>query len=253
MDNIFTALLFILLAGIVILPAALDHRRFLKEQASGRPMPAPVIPPLSRKEWLKRLRRIFFALFPLCSLIAIGEWITFSPSEGGAAAIAIEVLLVLLFVLSAPAMLLGLIGLGFPRARRMCLTLLSAVAMLFLCGFFWGWVGSRIRNRALHAFTERSKPLVSAIEAYQKDQGHSPAKLQELVPAYLSAIPGTGLGICPEYRYIVRDADHGLQKWQLSIIVHEPFGYSELIYDPLNEVQPYSDGILRIRDWTYTW
>lgn len=259
MENILSALIsalfFILLAGLAILPAALAHRRLLREQQDltppGGPPAESALPPLSLKAWCKRLGLIFCAVFAFCSLQAIGETSDFSPTGNSSRSLLCGVMISLAFIFCLPVMLFSLVALASPRKRRMAATLLLACAMFFICTTFWDWVGEGIRDRALLAFTERSKPLVSAIEAYRKDLGKPPASLKELVPAYLAAIPKTGLGACPEYSYQVENAN-GLE-WELSI-APDPFHFSSaMIYDPLIQVRSYNEGSMRYGDWIYTW
>lgn len=68
-------------------------------------------------------------------------------------------------------------------------------------------MASVTRHLALRALTWRAQPLVTAIHAYQHEHGTPPASLQDLVPAYLAAVPGTGLRHTPRYQYSMNRAN----------------------------------------------
>jgi hypothetical protein len=65
-----------------------------------------------------------------------------------------------------------------------------------------------LRRLAFARAAERADPLVAAIEAFERTEGKAPEALADLIPAHLSAIPGTGLVAYPSFEY-ERFADAG--------------------------------------------
>ena len=63
-------------------------------------------------------------------------------------------------------------------------------------------VGETMRDAAFKAITVRGRPLVTAIKQFQAKNGAPPAGLEELVPDFIPAIPGTGVGAYPKYEFI---------------------------------------------------
>ncbi len=75
---------------------------------------------------------------------------------------------------------------------------------VFCVGIFAVVATNRIRYDGFAALTERSKPLLAAIKAYEAEHDAASKTLNELVPKYLSKIPGTGAGAYPAYYYTIR-------------------------------------------------
>jgi hypothetical protein len=63
------------------------------------------------------------------------------------------------------------------------------------------------RQWAFSALAERSRPIVSAIQAYAREHGHPPQSLNDLVPRQLDRIPSTRMPAYPAYEYSVPKAD----------------------------------------------
>lgn len=59
--------------------------------------------------------------------------------------------------------------------------------------YVWQVSFARIRKNA--------QPIISALAAFQRDHGHAPKELNELVPEYLKTIPVTGIKDYPTYYY----------------------------------------------------
>lgn len=76
------------------------------------------------------------------------------------------------------------------------------------CGIFFPCIilgchaGLGIRNGGFRAIAARSGPLIEAVRKYQAANGLPPAKLDDLVPKYLSSVPRTGVGAYPQYIYV---------------------------------------------------
>lgn len=50
-------------------------------------------------------------------------------------------------------------------------------------------IGLEIKYNNLTLLTNQARPLVMAIEKFEEKEGHPPERLEDLVPAYLSAVP----------------------------------------------------------------
>ena len=72
-----------------------------------------------------------------------------------------------------------------------------------------------IRMQSLSQMAERSKPLIAAIKRFEIEKGSAPQGLEELVPKYISAIPATGIGAYPEYRY--QRLENDVDTWELRV------------------------------------
>jgi hypothetical protein len=95
------------------------------------------------------------------------------------------------------------------------------------------------------------------VKAYEQTHGKPPVSLDVLVPEYLPAIPNTGMGAYPEYRYTLvtesgqQDGNH----WVISIFT--PTGivdFDEFFYYPLQNYPSHRWGgnpVERIGDWAY--
>ena len=83
----------------------------------------------------------------------------------------------------------------------------------------------------MNEIIDRAQPLIDAIQHYAKDMGHPPPTLDDLVPKYIAAIPGTGLDICPSYLYSV-DMKSG--RWSISVKLGA-IGFRHIAYSPSND------------------
>lgn len=110
---------------------------------------------------------------------------------------------------------------------------------------------SLTRSRDLRALDEHSRPLIEALRAYRAEYGRSAAAIQQLVPRYLSEVPGTGLENWPEYEYSQSDP----QGWHLAVWIPKGFfdldGNRRFQYepDPLRDREV--DASIRHGDWVY--
>jgi len=121
------------------------------------------------------------------------------------------------------------------------------------------WAGairlaSTFRTRDFERLAERSKPLVAAIHAYEKDRGQPPPKLAALAPDYLPSVPGTGMSAYPEYLYFVGEEAaknwYG-NPWVLYVSASEGImDFSFFYFLPMRHC-PVERAPERIRDWGY--
>lgn len=151
----------------------------------------------------------------------------------------------------------GLIGL-FLRGKRAgaALVLLAcAVAIVAIAS------GRRaridIRREAFARLAERSKPLVAAIHAYERDHGAPPPNLEALVPTYLPAVPSTGMGSYPDYGYSAagpgcRPPFEG-NPWGLVVECGWGLSFDSFRYLPLGNYpeRGFGGDLERVGEWAY--
>jgi|SRR5689334_13632635 len=80
------------------------------------------------------------------------------------------------------------------------------LSILLVAAMFLGLIPSLWMHRYLKLFGydllgHRSVPLISAIQAFERERGGPPLTLAELVPNFMPAIPKTGMAAYPHYEY----------------------------------------------------
>jgi len=93
----------------------------------------------------------------------------------------------------------SIVFLLFAKLRALGLRLLLLSVIYLATGTALGSAADTIRNASFHDLAERSMPLVEAVKAFEKAEGHPPKALDDLVPTYLDAVPSTGLAAYPYY------------------------------------------------------
>ncbi len=130
-------------------------------------------------------------------------------------------------------------------------------SLCFLPLTFSGFMlGKKIRNYAFHDLADRSAPLVAAIHKYSVDNGSPPESLNELVPNYLSEVPGTGMMAYSEFRYEVGEAAERYEGNPWVLRISTPSGginFDEFMYFPLHNYpeRGYGGSFQQIGDWAY--
>lgn len=192
------------------------------------------------------------AFFPL------SEWLATQPFGTGVLLVGQLVFLIpaLIAFLCSPVLLLAML---FKFSRGCARTIL----WYGVAGFVAAWCGVYFsgfaRMAGMRDFAQRSETLVKAIKQYEKDHMESPHNLDELVPKYLAARPGTGMAAYPEYTYHRRgeEVDHFLHgnPWALSVFTPKGWGLSfdMMIYLPNQNYprQGYSGTLERVGAWAY--
>lgn len=141
------------------------------------------------------------------------------------------------------------------RRRGAILGLISSAA--FLLSFVFGvTIEERMRRAAFLDLAERSKPLIQAIQTYEEKNDFPPATLAALVPEFLVAIPRTGIGAYPEYRYVVGEEAQRFNTNPWVLYVSTPSGgisFDKFLYFPLQNYpeRGYGGWLERIGDWAY--
>jgi hypothetical protein len=113
-----------------------------------------------------------------------------------------------------------------------------------------------VRMPAFYRLAKRSVPLVQAIRAYEAQHGQPPPSLAALVPDFLSAVPNTGMGAYPDYKYYTGEeaARYDGNSWILVIPTSRGvLNWDSFMYFPLQNYPKtgYGGVLERIEDWAY--
>lgn len=132
-----------------------------------------------------------------------------------------------------------------------------ALCILFVASTIAGLrISGTLRNDAFYRLAERSSTLVTAIQNYHRIKGTPPSTLDDLVPDFLEAIPGTGMAAYPVYEYFAGDLAHSHDQNPWILLVNTPCGginFDEFLYFPLQNYpqRGYGGWLQRVRDWAY--
>lgn len=144
-----------------------------------------------------------------------------------------------------------LIGIVLRRRRVYWLNLFVACTgsvLLFLAGIA---ASGMVREPRFFSLSERSKPLISAIEDYTNTTGSPPVNLRALVPEYFKEIPKTGMGAYPKYKYM-KPGPAG-NPW--AVRIDTPTGildFDAFLYLPNGNYDENGFGVpKRVGDWAY--
>ena len=96
-------------------------------------------------------------------------------------------------------------------------------------------LGCRTSEAEIDTTIERAKPLIASIEKYVAKEGGPPASLAALVPAYIEAIPRTGMSHQPHFSYHVGPQDP--TSWRLSVDVKGGGMFRHMRYDPRRQFE----------------
>jgi hypothetical protein len=169
----------------------------------------------------------FAASYYLAHLVSLGPVVGWDTSGW-------DLLVALLWLLAVLCLPAGVIGAVLTKNWRPgVLTLVVGVAFL-LGGSAGHSSGSGERWVAMETIAERSRPIINAIQAYEREHGCPPATLEVLIPKYLRKLPDTGVAAYPGYDYRA-DADVivGQNPWRLSISTSAGFmSFDRMIYLP---------------------
>jgi hypothetical protein len=95
--------------------------------------------------------------------------------------------------------------------------------------------------------------VIDAIEHYARANGRPPVLLAELVPAYLSVVPKTGMAAYLRYEYEATSGDCAPgNKWHLRVPVHEFIDLNRLLHCPAQDYGPAKDHVL-VRTTVGSW
>lgn len=171
----------------------------------------------------------------------LGHWCAWQPWASGDLylwlwPIAVAIVVVGLAIVSA---MLLLQPVNRELAKRLLAVAGVTLATAMVAARFADWV---VEDQALR-FTVRSRPVIVAIEAYERDHGAAPATVEALVPDYLPKEPFTGIGSAPRYR-IERSPD----AWQL-VVPRVPGGTGYRLIRPAHGEPAHGPEDSRLNDW----
>lgn len=208
------------------------------------------------------MRRVLKSLAWLTVPLWLGPlawWLAYHPwavlSYAGWLLLSVELLLVLGALVAATVLLGGPLA-ALVRAYRLRALLAMGQALVFLLSFAGGLLlGRAIWRDRVERVVARSEPLVVAIHDFTAQRGRPPETLDELSPQYLAAVPMTGIGASPEFRYVLGEpAQYDGNPWVLLVIPPcHPLGFDSLMYFPLHNYPAlgYGGWIERVGTWGY--
>lgn len=95
----------------------------------------------------------------------------------------------LLVLIGAPTAGFCLLSLPLPSARRAGPGVIVTLSMLLFAMPLSAWLSYHLRHVGFRFAAERMQPVASAVELYVGSHGHLPARVENLVPHYLAALP----------------------------------------------------------------
>ena len=203
----------------------------------------------------KLLFKVLILSIVLNGIDVMVQWITVSP-WGKEELLLIPMILVFPLLISLILIPASLIAAIFKRIRQKSLIWLYSSLLYFCIGLLLFKLGGFVGMQAFNGLANRSTILVEAIHHYDKDKGHPPKSLGDLVPKYIAEIPKTGIGAYPEYRYeSVTDS----KMWDENpwvLYVDKPLGilnWDMFLYFPKQNYPKYGYGgfLEKIKDWAY--
>ncbi|MGD8453001.1 MAG: hypothetical protein PVJ57_14375 [Phycisphaerae bacterium] len=115
-------------------------------------------------------------------------------------------------------------------------------------------IGGKVRMSGFRALAQRSALLVQAIKSYEQAHGSPPPNLEALVPEFLPAVPGTGMGAYPQYQYCAsKERTRAGNPWRLVVPCSIGFANTdEFVYLPKQNYGPRIGGWYeQVEDWGY--
>jgi hypothetical protein len=203
-------------------------------------------------------RGLFIGAPIVCATIPLvcipgAEWAAVAPN-GTETGLWFVMFLVFPMLAAVPGFFMGLIGLLF-RRLRLYGALLAVCSLTFFISFIAALrIGEAIRMREFARLAELSKPLITAIRAYDQKHGRPPESLGTLVPEFLGRVPSTGMGAYPDYRYSIPTNGYEGNPWVLYVFT--PSGginFDQFMYFPLTNYpkRGYGGWLEQIGDWAY--
>ncbi|QDT42188.1 hypothetical protein Pan241w_22690 [Gimesia alba] len=150
----------------------------------------------------------------------------------------------------------SLVALCFQKTRRDALLVLVLSLVYLPLAFSGIAMGMHVRMARMTDFAERSQPLIDAINQYSDDHGGPPETLEQLVPDYLPAVPGTGMMAYSEYKYYAgAEARERYQEnpWVLVVDTSWGMNFDQMLYFPKQNYpkQGYGGNLERLGEWAY--
>ncbi len=186
------------------------------------------------------------ALIFCISWLEIFLWAT-SPS-GKPDLLAMFTIWVIMFsVLSLAGIFLGFLILLIAKYRYVGIVLIISSVIFLSSMWFFGGVIQSVQEEKFYQMIARAQVMIDAIDSYEKRNGSPPSDLNDLIPDYLSKIPGTGVGAFPEFFYSNGKDYYTPGGWLLAVQIGViPFDWQALEYRP---GYVYAEGVPRYGKW----
>jgi len=195
-------------------------------------------------------------------LIIFENYVSVAPWSTGVLGLGLHLWLViatlgaiLLWIVTFLCLFVALVGFFFRRTRRLAVVAVIGVLFYLLSIPASMDLGYKLKMNELRERIDRSQPLIEAIQAYEERNGTPPPSLEALVPEFLAGISDTGIGLSPEYEYIVGEKAIKLyhnNPWVLQVIV-PGFGIESevLLYYPKQNYPTYGrfGRFKQVEDW----
>jgi hypothetical protein len=148
------------------------------------------------------------------------------------------------------SIILTILSIFFAKGiSRKILIVIFVAGLLILPRPFAIRLGDQIRHRAFVCLAENSKPLIVAIENYKQHNNEFPKSLNDLVPQFLTFVPGTRIAAYPAFTYLVEE-----QGKAYSLVVSTPngsFNLDEFRYSLSGNYPDYGKYWEPIGEWKY--
>jgi len=205
--------------------------------------------------------RLMTALTGLIALlwiaVVLGDCALVSPAWSSPGVAAVHFLLLMVGTLVALVCAIIALTATLGRSPRSWAARSSAIALLLASvglPVVAETAANRIRLAGFARCTERLTPVIHAIREYEARVGTPPARLAELVPGYLPALPSTGLRAYPEVEYSVTPQPHERygNSWMIAIPAFRG-DWDQVVFLPNGQYPELAFGgsLERVGDWAY--
>lgn len=151
-----------------------------------------------------RGRRVPWVKLAIWSSTFLYAMYTCHQGSGGEAVLLLLISVTLTLVLMAAAAAASLLDMTLPkekRSGRWAKALGGSALWLLSWGLATSMAGERLRLVPFDRAAQDAEPLVEAIHEYDRQHGSPPDSLADLVPEFISEVPGTGIPAFPKFSY----------------------------------------------------
>lgn len=197
------------------------------------------------------------AAFAITAFVYWAGWVWATLPFGSKLFLRMAFVIPLVSLIALGAAAIALAGLLRANFRRQALRILG-LSLAVVGGTVLGmWSGPIHKMQRIRHVAPAAMPLVRALESFEQREHRPPKDLTELVPAYMAALPSTGMGGYSEWEYITgpdaRDLYDG-NAWVLVVFTGGPgINFDKLMYFPNQRYPQVGHGgwIERIGAWGY--
>ena len=171
----------------------------------------------------KSLQAVFVLAAFISGMTILANYLAVAP-VGTSLPLGLNDFVFLAAAVACAAIPIGLLGLCFSRARVASRQMLLNVLIFSIVVIAGLRLGAQIRKQGLIDLARRSRPLVASLHRYEVDHGRPAESLDQLVPKYLPAVPGTGIAAYPEYKYTAAPKRNSKSPAAWELVVSTPNG-----------------------------